>query len=334
MSTLGDVIDRDFDNFDRVLDVYGGLRHRTLFLPGNHDFAVAHRNIWRSPRRRGSASPITISSARAMRVILTDGNEVSLFARRPAIRAGREAEAGTALRACRSRERPDDGPAGMSAARPMSAVSSLLGWTAPPTTTSAWHRRSRPRWRLNAERGEILAACCSQAALYPSISTTSGAQTLRGHHPPARVLPTRTERALLRLCHGHAIAQAVGPARVSPGRAIATGARTLRAGAGHISWGVDISADYLRDAIARLRVALLACMPAPWARTSPGCAPPDRRAPPRLPGSSIGNFDPPQALALLRHMRELALDDGGLLIRVRPAQRRSRAGGRVRRPPA
>ena len=34
------------------------------------------------------------------------------------------------------------------------------------------------------------------------------------------------------------------------------------------------------------------------------------------PGSSIGNFDPPSALALLRQMRTLARDDGGLLIGI------------------
>ena len=34
------------------------------------------------------------------------------------------------------------------------------------------------------------------------------------------------------------------------------------------------------------------------------------------PGSSIGNFDPPQAVALLAQMRALALDGGGLLIGI------------------
>ena len=34
------------------------------------------------------------------------------------------------------------------------------------------------------------------------------------------------------------------------------------------------------------------------------------------PGSSIGNFDPPHALELLGHMRELVDDDGGLLIGI------------------
>lgn len=39
--TLGDIIDRGFENFDAILSVYDALRHPSVLLPGNHDFAVA-----------------------------------------------------------------------------------------------------------------------------------------------------------------------------------------------------------------------------------------------------------------------------------------------------
>lgn len=174
-----------------------------------------------------------------------------------------------------------------------------------------------------AERGEILAGLMQpQAALSPKyFYDQRGSELFEAITRLPEYYPTRTERALLRR-HGHAIAQAVGPARVviEPGAGNCDKARELCAlvRATHFV-GVDISADYLRDAIARLRVAL----PGLHARavgadiTRGVHLPPDVPGARRLvfyPGSSIGNFDPPQALALLRHMRELALDDGGLLI--------------------
>ncbi|NGO63546.1 phosphatase [Rhizobium daejeonense] len=98
--TLGDVIDRDFDNFDRVLDVYSGLRHRTLFLPGNHDFAVAPEHLAEIHDRLGMPSPYYDFVCKGVRVILTDGNEVSLFAPPPGDARRQEAE--TRLEALRA----------------------------------------------------------------------------------------------------------------------------------------------------------------------------------------------------------------------------------------
>ena len=135
--------------------------------------------------------------------------------------------------------------------------------------------------------------------------------------------PTRTERELMSR-HGPAIAQAVGAGRVvvEPGAGSCEKARALcRLVAASHFVGVDISADYLHGAVARLRAAL----PDLDARAVSGDITAGVRLPPDIPrarrlvfypGSSIGNFDPPQALALLAHMRALALDDGGLLIGI------------------
>lgn len=134
---------------------------------------------------------------------------------------------------------------------------------------------------------------------------------------------TRTERALMRR-HGRAIAEAVGAGRVviEPGAGNCEKARALclRLAATHFV-GVDISADYLDGAIARLRAAL----PGLDARAVGGDITLGLRLPPGIPrerrlvfypGSSIGNFDPPQAVALLARMRALVGSDGGLLVGV------------------
>jgi L-histidine N-alpha-methyltransferase len=85
--------------------------------------------------------------------------------------------------------------------------------------------------------------------------------------------------------------------------------------------GVDISVDFLQEAVLRLR----ADMPGLDARAVGGdmtqgvVLPDDIPRAGRLvfyPGSSIGNFDPTQALELLRHMRALVDGDGGLLIGI------------------
>ncbi|GEO84295.1 MULTISPECIES: metallophosphoesterase [Alphaproteobacteria] len=78
--TLGDVIDRDWDNFDRVLPLYAKLRHAHHFLPGNHDFAVAADRLTEVHDKLGMPAPYHDFALNGVRLILTDGNEVSLFA--------------------------------------------------------------------------------------------------------------------------------------------------------------------------------------------------------------------------------------------------------------
>jgi dimethylhistidine N-methyltransferase len=85
--------------------------------------------------------------------------------------------------------------------------------------------------------------------------------------------------------------------------------------------GIDISADFLRSSTRRLAADY------PWLEVHALCA--DFTQPMRLPegfdgthplaffpGSSIGNFDPEDALALLRNLHGLLPSGGGLLIGV------------------
>ncbi|RQO80806.1 L-histidine N(alpha)-methyltransferase [Acidovorax sp. FJL06] len=135
--------------------------------------------------------------------------------------------------------------------------------------------------------------------------------------------PTRTETALMQ-AHAHSIAGVVGPGRtlIELGAGNCQKARTLcRLVQPACFVGVDISADFLEQAVQGLRDEF----PALDARALAGdmtlgvALPEDIPRTGRLvfyPGSSIGNFDPPHALGLLAHMRELIDDDGGLLIGI------------------
>lgn len=141
--------------------------------------------------------------------------------------------------------------------------------------------------------------------------------------------PTRTEHAVMQQ-HASAIAAAVGQGRtlIELGAGNCEKARTLcRTLAPDCFVGVDISADFLQGAVARMREEF----PHMDARavgadmTRGVTLPADIPRTGRLvfyPGSSIGNFDPPHALMLLEQMRELVDGegepdaDGGLLIGI------------------
>lgn len=141
--------------------------------------------------------------------------------------------------------------------------------------------------------------------------------------------PTRTEHAVMQQ-HAAAIADAVGHGRtlIELGAGNCEKARTLcRTLAPACFVGVDISADFLQDAVARMREEF----PGMDARavgadmTRGVTLPADIPRTGRLvfyPGSSIGNFDPPHALMLLEQMRDLVDGEGephangGLLIGI------------------
>jgi 3',5'-cyclic AMP phosphodiesterase CpdA len=78
--TLGDIIDRDFASFDTILDVYDALRHESLFLLGNHDFAVAPEHLEDVTGRLGTPAPYYSLAMQGWRFIALNGNEVSTFA--------------------------------------------------------------------------------------------------------------------------------------------------------------------------------------------------------------------------------------------------------------
>lgn len=141
--------------------------------------------------------------------------------------------------------------------------------------------------------------------------------------------PTRTEHAVMQQ-HATEIAAAVGQGRtlIELGAGNCEKARALcRTLAPACFVGVDISADFLQGAVARMREEFPHMQAhAVGADMTRGVTlPADVPRTGRLvfyPGSSIGNFDPPHALMLLEQMRELVDGegepgaDGGLLIGI------------------
>ena len=135
--------------------------------------------------------------------------------------------------------------------------------------------------------------------------------------------PTRTEQSIL-AANAPEIARAVGANRT-----------VIELGAGNCQkaialcetihptcfLAVDISEDFLHDAVATMRLSFpnMEIQAIAADLTSDIVLPPSLPTERRLvfyPGSSIGNFDPPNALALLSRMRDLLADDGALLIGV------------------
>lgn len=78
--TLGDLIDHGWESFDPVLALYRRLRHRAIFLPGNHDFSVAPEHLGDVHRRLGMPAHYHDLLVAGYRIIVLDGSEVSLFA--------------------------------------------------------------------------------------------------------------------------------------------------------------------------------------------------------------------------------------------------------------
>ncbi len=133
--------------------------------------------------------------------------------------------------------------------------------------------------------------------------------------------PTRTECALLER-HAAEIAQWIGPQAdiVEFGAGASRKVRLLLAALDSPSryLPVDIAGEHLRDAVASLREAHPSLPMQPLVADFTGpieLPPPSGRRVGFFPGSSIGNFDPSQAVGLLRRFAAL-LSGGGLLIGV------------------
>lgn len=77
--TLGDLIDRGWENFDPVLAVYQGLRHESFLMPGNHDFFVAPAQLGDVHARLGMPAAWHDFARDGFRFVVIDGNEISLF---------------------------------------------------------------------------------------------------------------------------------------------------------------------------------------------------------------------------------------------------------------
>ena len=93
--TLGDLIDRGWDNFEAPLEIYRRSRHECLFLPGNHDFLVGPDRISEVYRQLGMPSPYYSFVRSGIRFIILNGCEDSLFA--TADEPARHAQARTRL---------------------------------------------------------------------------------------------------------------------------------------------------------------------------------------------------------------------------------------------
>ena len=173
--------------------------------------------------------------------------------------------------------------------------------------------------------GEIIAAlCAARASISPKhFYDTEGSALFERITRLPEYYPTRTERSIMET-HGREI-----------GGRIAAGTTVIELGAGNCEKAralcglirprcfvaVDISADFLHEAVAGLRSSF----PVLDVRTVvadlndeivlPADVPTEQRLV-FYPGSSIGNFDPEPALDLLGRIRRLAGDAGALLVGV------------------
>lgn len=77
--TLGDLIDRGYDSFGRVLERYSPLRHDCILLPGNHDFLVEPEYLPEVHLRLGMPAPYHQFRRAGLRFVVIDGSEESLF---------------------------------------------------------------------------------------------------------------------------------------------------------------------------------------------------------------------------------------------------------------
>ncbi len=77
--TLGDLIDRDWQSFGPVLEVYETLTHQSLLLPGNHDFSVGPQHLGEVHELLGMPAPFHDFARGGIRFVVIDGSEISLF---------------------------------------------------------------------------------------------------------------------------------------------------------------------------------------------------------------------------------------------------------------
>ncbi len=77
---LGDMIDRGWENYPPVLDLLETLQAPRILLPGNHDFMVDPARLPQVYAKLGMPAPYHAVRIKGLRLLVTDGNEISLFA--------------------------------------------------------------------------------------------------------------------------------------------------------------------------------------------------------------------------------------------------------------
>jgi 3',5'-cyclic AMP phosphodiesterase CpdA len=114
---LGDLIDRDWENLAPVLDILETLHAPRILLPGNHDFLVDPDRLTEVHAALGMPAPYHEVRINGLRLLVIDGNEISLFA--PPIGDARRAAAEQRLAAMRADNAPNanDWNAGVSDAQ-------------------------------------------------------------------------------------------------------------------------------------------------------------------------------------------------------------------------
>lgn len=83
VTTLGDVIDRDWESFADILPIYRRLRHPHHLALGNHDYEVDEAFLAWVPDVVGLERTYYDFAVEGWRFLVLDGNDVSLFAPPP-----------------------------------------------------------------------------------------------------------------------------------------------------------------------------------------------------------------------------------------------------------
>ncbi len=76
---LGDFIDRDFNSFDVVLPLLGGLGHPVRHLLGNHDYDVAEGEKGKVSAKLGMPGDTYSFVSGGVRFVMLDTNDVSVY---------------------------------------------------------------------------------------------------------------------------------------------------------------------------------------------------------------------------------------------------------------
>lgn len=80
--TLGDIVDRYREDYQRILPVYRQLRHPHLFITGNHDAAVIRRQLEQFTPVPALPKHYYAVQTPCFRILVIDGNDVSFYATR------------------------------------------------------------------------------------------------------------------------------------------------------------------------------------------------------------------------------------------------------------
>ena len=80
MINLGDIIERDYDSFEPVLDIINSSGLKTWHITGNHDYAVESRHKRRLPLKMPAKTGYYSFTYNNFRFIFLNGNEISTYA--------------------------------------------------------------------------------------------------------------------------------------------------------------------------------------------------------------------------------------------------------------